>query len=239
MRKIFVKLTLIIFDFIYKNQNKTHEKRMNKLKSKVLSSDISGEKNYCTSGATLAIKSKNEKNVNKEKLENIIQNYLKEPIKFFEYIKGAKTQIHILKHAKKLLSFIDENEGFIYPKTGFKAFYLNLILNKKIGFKTPEMFVLSSYNINVYAFIYQFYNWYCYKMKLNGFESDTQDKFKHVFEFCETPKINTLSYEEIIALKTAIRRDIEAIEFVKNIVVKNSMAKKNLNKIKQGKKVNI
>ena len=239
MRKFFIKLTLVIFDFIYKYQNKTHEKRMNKLKSKVLSSNISGGKNYCTSGATLAIKSKNEKNVNKEKLEKIIESYLSEPKKFFEYIKGAKTQIHILKYAKKLLSFIDENEGFIYPKTGLKALYLNLILNKKIAFKTKEMFVMSSYNVNVYAFIYQFYNWYCYKMKLDGFEEETQEKFKHVFEFCETPKINTLSYEEIIALKTAIKRDVEAIEFVKNIVVKKSMAKKNLDKIKQGKKVNI
>ena len=31
----------------------------------------------------------------------------------------------------------------------------------------------------------------------------------------------------------------DAIEFVKKIAVKNSMAKKNLNKIKSGKKVNI
>ena len=77
------------------------------------------------------------------------------------------------------------------------------------------MFVLRNGELNTYAFIYQFYNWYCYKMKLSGYEIDTQEKFKHIFEICETDKINSLNYEEILDLKSAIKRDIEAIDFVK------------------------
>ena len=99
------------------------------------------------------------------------------------------------------------------------------------------MFVMRSYDVNIYALIYQFYNWYCYKMKLDGFETSTQEKFKHVFEYCETTKINELSFEEILNMKSAIKRDIEAIDFVKEIVSNAKMAKKNLDKIKQGKKV--
>ena len=241
MRKFFIKLSVMFFNFVYKKQNDNHKKRMLELQKKILSSNVSGEKKYVTSAAMLDINatSKKVKKVNQEKIEKIVQAYLSEPKKMFDYIKGANTGVYIIKGAKKILSFICEDEGFILPKKGFKALYLNLILNKKISFKTSEMFVMSSYDVNIYAFIYQFYNWYCYKMKLYGFEDDVQESFKHVFEICETPKINTLSYDEIVGLKAAIRHDIEAIEFVKKIAVKNSMAKKNLNKIKSGKKVNI
>lgn len=241
MRKFFVKLSVMFFNFVYKKQNDIHKKRMIELKKKILSSNVSGEKKYITSSAMLDINasSKKAKKINQEKVEKLVQTYLHEPKKLFDYIKGANTRVHVLKSAKKILSVISEDEGFILPKKGIKALYLNLILNKKFSLTTSEMFVMSSYDVNIYAFIYQFYNWYCYKMKLYGFEDSVQENFKHIFEICETSRVNTLSYDEIMGLKAAIRHDIEAIEFVKNMAVKNSMAKKNLNKIKSGKKVNI
>lgn len=101
------------------------------------------------------------------------------------------------------------------------------------------MFVLSSYNVNLVTMSYQFYNWYACKMNLNGYEFETQEKFKNVFEVCETDKINDLSFEEIISLKNAIRRDIEAIDFVKKLVVNKSTAKKNLEKIKTGQAISV
>jgi hypothetical protein len=54
-------------------------------------------------------------------------------------------------------------------------------------------------------------------MKLSGYEEETQEMFKEVFELCETSKIETLNYEEIMNLKSAIKRDIEAINFVKKM----------------------
>ena len=76
-------------------------------------------------------------------------------------------------------------------------------------------------------------------MKLSGFEDKTQEMFKYVFEICETSKIDSLNYEEIISLKSAIQRDVEAINFVKKIAQKFSMAKKNLEKIKHGQSIKI
>lgn len=241
MRKFFNSLSIKIFDFIYKYQEKKHKKRMEKLNKKILSGKICGEKQITINGATLSIKDENyEKDkANQEKIEKIIEKYINEPEKFFDYIRGAKTPIHKIKNADKILAKINEQEGFILPKKGLKALYLNLILNKKISFKTSEMFVLRNGELNTYAFIYQFYNWYCYKMKLSGFDNETQEQFKHIFEICETDKINSLNYEEILNLKSAIKRDIEAINFVKKIVQKFSMQKINHEKIKQGKSVNI
>ena len=76
-------------------------------------------------------------------------------------------------------------------------------------------------------------------MKLTGYEADTQEKFKHIFEICETNEIDNLNYEEILNLKSAIKRDIEAIDFVKKMAQKFSMAKKNLEKIKQGQSIRV
>lgn len=241
MKHFFQKLSIDFFNFIYQNQNKAHKKRMDKLNKKILSGKICGKKHITANGATLSLNDKNCKKdeANKEKLEKIIEKYIKQPEKFFEYIKGAKTPVYKIKNADKILAQIGELEGFILPKKGYKAFYLNLILNKKISFKTSEMFVLRNGELNTYAFIYQFYNWYCYKMKLSGFEDETQEMFKNVFEICETSKIDTLNYEELIGLKGAIQRDIEAINFVKKIVQKFSLAKKNLEKIKQGQSIRV
>lgn len=237
MKKIIDKISIKIFDFIYKNQEKKHKKKMQKL----LSGKVCGQKIIASSDATLCIKDAlyEKDKANQEKIEKIIEKYINEPEKFFNFIKGAKTPIYRIKNADKILAHINEQEGFILPKKGKIALYLNLVLNKKISFTTPEMFILRNGELNTYAFIYQFYNWYCYKMKLSGFDDDTQEKFKHVFEICETNKINTLNYEEILNLKSAIKRDIEAINFVKKMAQKFSMAKKNLEKIKQGQSIKV
>ena len=100
------------------------------------------------------------------------------------------------------------------------------------------MFIVSSFKINEYAMTYQFYNWYCYKMKLSGFEDETQEKFKNIFELKEDD-IKELSFEEILELKGAIKRDLEAIDFVRKFVQKQSISKKNLEKIKLGKAVKV
>ena len=237
-----------LFNFVYDFQNKTHQKRMEKLRynttkaKKILSVGIdSTQKCHYTTGATLSIgdeKKKEEIKQIEEKIEKLVEKYINNPKKFFDYIKGAKTPVFVTKNAKKILS-IKEDEGLIYPKKGFKALYLNLILNKKISFKTKEMFVISNFNINTYAFLYQFYNWYLYKTNKDDFDDVTQEMFKNVFEICETEKIVKLSFGECLKLKSAIRNDIGAINFVQKMCKKFAMQKKALDKIRQKQSVKV
>jgi len=217
------------------------KKKKSSLKKKILSGKIAGKKIHASSAATLTITSDSDKKtkINEQNIEQLLEKYLDNPNELFKYIENAKTAVYKIKNADKILAFIKEQEGFILPQTGFKAFYLNLILNKKLSLNTQEMFVLRSFDVNSYAISYQFYNWYCYKMKIEGFETSVQKKFKNIFEICETDKINELDFEEILELKSAIKRDIEAINFVKKMAQKKSMAKKNFNKIKQGKAIGI
>ncbi len=223
-----------IFKFLLKKYKRNKAKTM-------LLGKCAGKKIISINGATLTIDNGAEerKAINQQKIQKIVERCLENPEMFFDYIKGANTPVYKIKNADKILSLINEQEGFILPQSGFKALYLNIVLNKKISFKTKEMFVLRNMEVNSYAIAYQFYNWYGYKMKLDGFEQETQKKFKNIFEICETNKIDELSFEEILELKSAIKRDIEAIDFVKNLAVKNQMAKKNLQKIKEKKVVRI
>ena len=173
-----------------------------------------------------------------EKVEKILEKYSCDPKKLIEYIKGAKTPIYLVSNPEKLLGKIKEEEGFILPQKGFSALYLNLILNKKISFETSEMFVISK-DFSSYLFCYEFYKWYCYKTGVKGYDIKTQENYKNVFSLTSNSKIDELTFDEIIELKTAIKRDIEAIEFVKNYSMKHSQSSINLAKIKQGKTVRV
>lgn len=241
MKKYIDRLIIKFFDFVYKKQNERHQKRMESLKKSISTASYNGEKHSMNSAATLTINnsSNHEKKANQEKIKEILDNALKSEDGLFKYIEKSTTPIYKIKFADKILAKINETEGFILPKKGLKALYLNLILNHKISFKTPEMFVLRDYNVNIYAFIYQFYNWYCYKMSLDGFSPSAQEQFKNVFEICETDKINTLTFEEIMELKGAIKQDVEAIDFVINYVKEKVKAKECLDKIKDGKSINL
>jgi len=241
MKKFFEKLSLKFFDFISKNQEGKHQKIMNKLNKNMHSASFCGSSVHANSAAMLSITSSTNKKADKcrEKIEAILDLYYKEPKKLFDYIQKANTPVFVVKNITKILNLIHEKEGFILPKRGIEAFYLNFILNKKISFKTSEMFLVSNYDVDICELAYQFHNWYCYKMGLDGYDAKTQEHFKHVFEICETSKIDNLSFQDVISLKTAVRRDIEAIEFVQRFVQKKTKSKKNLDEIKQGKIVKV
>ena len=99
MKKIIDLLSIKIFDFVYKFQEVKHKKRMEKLNKKMLSGNICGEKHVAINGATLSLKNETyEKDkANQEKIEKIIEKYINQPEKFFDYIKGAKTPIYKIK----------------------------------------------------------------------------------------------------------------------------------------------
>ena len=174
-----------------------------------------------------------------DKVEKILQKNLKQPQKLLDFINGAKTPCYKIANANNLLSKIGEQTGFILPQKGLKALYLNLFLNKKIGFSISEIFVVEKTKCDMYSFSYEFYRWYCYKMKAKGFDLDTQKKYKNIFQLTQSAKIDTLSFDEIIELKEAIKKDIDAINFVKKMAMKNQQSKKSLDKIKTGNAISV
>ena len=95
------------------------------------------------------------------------------------------------------------------------------------------MFVLGTGQINIYNMAHQFHKWYGYKTGLPGFDEAAQEKFKKIFDYEIDANVELLSYEEILSLKEAIHRDIEAIDFVIKLAKENDGAKKVFNNIKE------
>ena len=142
----------------------------------------------------------------------ILKKYNYEPYEILKYIEKQGTKVFYLDNASKFLTPLGENEGFIYPAKGSKALYLSLAINKKIAFKTDEMFVLSKGAINKYYFLYHFYNWYAFKNNIMGLDREAQELLnKYLLETTDT---KNLQLADIYKLKDAIRQDKAAIEFV-------------------------
>jgi len=234
MRKLLSLLLNIVLDL----QQKNHEQKV----ARTLHSYTNGmSKTHISATETIMLNAKSNKLIEETKktVKQIVKKNIKTPEKLIEYIQLSGTKVVKIKKADELLKFIKEEEGFITPKTGFEALYLNFVFNKKIALKSPEMFILRDLPLNIYALSHQFYKWYAYKTNLPGFDYETQEKFKNVFEYSDPNNVAKLSYQEIMGLKEAIRRDSEAIDFVLELSREQEASKASLDKIKNGETIQV
>ena len=231
------KFLRIILNLVFKMQQKAYELP----KGNLYSYSNGTSSSHITSFATMSLDAKNQKKSQllREKVKQIVKKNIKTPEKLLEYVEKSGTKVVKIPYADKILSYANEQEGFITPKSGLEALYLNLVLNKKISFKTPEMFVLRDLPLNIYVMSHQFHKWYAYKMGLPGYDEASQEKFKRVFEFSDSKKAQELNYSEVMALKGAVRRDMEAIDFVLELSKEHEGSKKTLDKIKNGEKASL
>lgn len=239
MEELIKKLTEWIFSCQEKYYAKKYKKYLENVK---FSSSSSTSKTHYRAGIKLFLNSKTEQNKKKrdDEVKEIVTKNIKHPEKLLEYIQENGTKVFKTPFADKLLKLAGEEEGFITPTTGINAFILNLVLEHKIAFKTEPMFVLRDMPVNIYVMTHQFHKWYSYKMGLPGFDEDAQQKFKKIWEYEIDENVQLLSFEEIVSLKEAINRDIEAIDFVTKLAKESEGAKKVFKNIKEkGSETNI
>lgn len=173
-----------------------------------------------------------------QKLKILLKLVLQTHAKLLTFVEEHGTPVYKIAHADKLLAKINEEEGFITPLKGFKAFYLNfvtgLFAQKKLylSFKSNEMFVMRDGEINIYYMLHQFHKWYGFKKNLPGYDEMAQDLFKDNLDNMSDSDVKEMSIEEILALKEAIARDAQAAEFVIQLAKESTGAKKALDKMK-------
>lgn len=192
------------------------EKFLLKKLSKTLNAkNISKSKKMYSQGCFLNLETL--ANSEKEKLEEelllILKNTNYEPKKVLNYIQNQGTKVFYIKNTKNLYS-IGENEGFILPAKGFKALYLSLLTENKFKFKTKELFILTKGEINLYYFIYHFYNWFAFKNGIAGLDSNSQSLLKKYLFNNKNEDFSKLQLDDIYKLKDAIKQDKASIEFV-------------------------
>ena len=202
----------------------------------------SSTKTHINSSETLTITSETNKILDTITSEviNIVKTCETDPKKLLDFVQDHGTPVYRIKKADKILKRIKEEEGFISPISGLKAFYLNfftaLLSEKrlKFSFKPEAMFVLKDAEPSIYFILHQFYLWYGYTKGLPGYDEKSRSLLKAHIDVMSESDVNGMSVEEIIGLKEAIARDREAAEFVIQLAKESSGAKKALEKMQQG-----
>lgn len=214
------------------------QEKLNKKKNKkaIKSKNSSSSKTILNNGCSLNFTVKTEEN--KAQIENnlsvILKSFENMPEKMMLYIERNGTPVIRHPKAGEILDIIREEQGYIRELKGLKAFILNLMLNKKVGFKTKPMFLLNEGEIDKYAMIHQFYKWYSMKFGMPGFDESTQENFRKYIDENSYLNLENLEVDDIIALKEAIARDVDAINFVADIAKQSEGSKKAMKKITDG-----
>lgn len=187
---------------------------------------------------SLELNSKTEKNKFKLKnnVECILKKYKNEPQKLLDFVQKSGTKVYKIPFADKLLKIIGYEEGFIGKTEGLKSLYINILTREeiKLPLKTEPMFILRDSSLDDYRTIQQFHKWYAMKLNLPGFDVESQNNFQKFLNPSNDEKIKELSVEEILGLKEAIARDIEAINFVTDFVKSTTGSKNALKKMVSG-----
>ena len=176
----------------------------------------------------------------------ILKEAVENPEILVNFIKLKGTRVIKSRYMKPVLFLFREQIGFLPPMKGFKALALNILLNiisrakLNIENKTPELFVLDDKPVNIYFLSHQFHLWLSYINELPGFDEATRENFKNIWDSnLDSMEVGKLSIEEIVALKDAMARDMEALKFVKEMTREFVGQKQSLDKIKKDGSTNI
>ena len=218
------------------------------------------EKNVCSfsttkhsigSSYTLKFSTETEKKKQEinEKLKKLIIKYINSPEKLMQTMKLKGMKVYKIRNAGKILEKLKEEEGFLTPLKGYKAFVINLLIgilyeNKlKLSLKTKEMFIFNAGETEIYTIARALHKYYGFKNNLPGFDYKSQEIFKKVYSNSKTGKVlpfaDCSKIKDIYACKEALSRDLESINFTIELSVEHERAKKALNLIKNTKSANI
>lgn len=219
------------------------EKYLRKKLRRYLKTSFSNSTTKKTIGQAASLEISSKTKTNKTKLENdlkiILKKYENKPEKLIAFVKRSGTTVYRTKYAKKLLNLIGYEEGFVGSTEGIKALYLNTIVpfivgeKTKISFHAEPMFILKNSELDPFYTIQQFHKWYAMKLKLPGFNAEAQNNFQK-FLNSNNEETKSLSLEEILDLKEAIARDVEAINFIVDLAKSTDGSQGALKKITAG-----
>lgn len=223
-----------IINLILKTQEKLLRKSVDMPSN--LSFSTSTNKTAFAKGCSLILTTKAEKTKQQLelKMKDIMKKYISQPDKLLEYAEKSGTKVYKISHADKILNAISEEEGFISETTGLKALVLNILTGEAPSFKSAPMFIVQNKELDPFFMAHQFHKWYAMKLNLPGFDAKSQSNFKKYMKNSNSKDLDNLEVNDILALKEAIARDVEAINFVVDIAKSTTGSKQALQKIATG-----
>lgn len=227
LKKLFLTFLLNIKKCLSKYSKKQNMKTTKGFKSENMKTSVN-------SAACLVINSKNDELRNDvERLAiKIVKKYYGDIDKTFKILNKQGIKVYRTKKAVKMLKRINERQGFLTELRGIKAIYLNFMIGvfceKKLVFKneTSPMFVFSTSRVDTYYLASQIYRFVAYRKKMPGFEYEVQEKFKKIYCNPSVKNFDELTAGDIFAIKEAIARDVEAVDFAFKLHQENEISEK-------------
>ncbi len=168
----------------------------------------------------------------------ILKKCQNDPESVIEYFETNNVPVYKIKKAEKSLKHINEKQGFITERHGIKALSINWIVKRKLKRYSEDMIVIDK-EPDIYILINALYKWYSKKEGMDGFDEKSQLLLRKFNEKNEDKLIKRLSIPEISGLRTAIARDVEAIDFVTEYSKEHAGSKKALEKLQTDDGANI
>lgn len=174
---------------------------------------------------------------------NILNKYKDQPALILEYIKSNGTNVIAQKSLLPIIKCLGYEEGFIPKHKSVKAFILNIAISKatkekmKLSMTLDDTFLICRKDLSLYFLAYQFHHWLSYKNNLPGYDYETLCLFRTTMN--TNANLSVLNINQILSIKDAIDRDKQALDFVTKFVREQVGAKERLQKILDGKQVNI
>lgn len=226
-------------------------KLFKKKKDIINSYNIATTKHSIGVGCTLKFSSETEKKKREinDYLKNLISKYINTPEKLLRYMELKGLKVYRIRKASNLLAKIREEEGFLTPLKGFKAFIINIIIGLafeekfKISFSTKEMFIFNTENVEIYTVARALHKYYGFKNNLPGFDYKSQELFKNLYANSKKSTTNPIgnmnSLKDIFSCKEALARDLESINFTIQLSIEHERAKKALDILQSTKSTKI
>lgn len=160
-------------------------------------------------------------------LEQVKQHY-KKPEDLAANIESQGTPVYVLRwgiFGAMVLMFLGFEPGFIMP-TGDKRYarlirFLTYMADKPGCTFQHGAFVLTPKLFTVGYLAHQLHHWLGYRSGLPGYEAQDQALYRRFWEQNHGvvgPEVEHMSVDDIIRLKNAINRDMEALQFMQQLV---------------------
>ena len=223
-------------------------RKKNTNKSKSAYYKNSTTKKAMNSSCTLNLSAETEKTKLQihDELKPIVKKYINYPEKLKQYIRTQGIKVYTIKNADKLLDYINEKSGFITPRKGFNALYINLLTGlmceKRINLSlsSKEIMIFDSSKKQIYEIIKALYKYNGYKKDMPGFDFKSQEVFRKVYSKRNTATpFENCSINDIYACKEAIARDIDSINFSIEIAKEVENTKQAHDKLKAEKSAEV
>ena len=98
------------------------------------------------------------------------------------------------------------------------------------------MFVFTTSGIDTFYLASQVYKFVAFEKHLAGFEYEVQEKFKKIYKNPNVKNFNSITAGDIFALKEAIARDVESVDFATKLHAEAELSSRFGNKNNNEKK---